>query len=209
MANRRFDMHHYRQALMRMRQGESDRRIAQVRLMGRQRAAAVRRTALERGWLDAASPLPDDATLAEVFEAAKRARKRAAQASSLEAHSDRIRGWISGGIDGTAMHFKLTHEHGFTGHYSSVRRLINQLAETTPRTTTVLDFAAGDTAQVDFGVGPKLYDSRTGAATKTWVFVMTLAWSRHQYAELVTDQSIQTWLGCRGSRVSTSASLAA
>ena len=25
---------------------------------------------------------------------------------------------------------------------------------------------------------------------------MTLAWSRHQYAELVRDQSVETWLGC-------------
>ena len=31
---------------------------------------------------------------------------------------------------------------------------------------------------------------------KTSVFVMVLAWSRHQYAELVRDQSIETWLGC-------------
>ena len=25
---------------------------------------------------------------------------------------------------------------------------------------------------------------------------MTLAWSRHTYAELVTDQKVATWLGC-------------
>ena len=31
---------------------------------------------------------------------------------------------------------------------------------------------------------------------KTWVFVMVLAWSRHQYAELVRDQKVETWLGC-------------
>ena len=26
---------------------------------------------------------------------------------------------------------------------------------------------------------------------------MTLAWSRHAYAELVTDQKVATWLGCQ------------
>lgn len=31
---------------------------------------------------------------------------------------------------------------------------------------------------------------------KTWFFVMTLAFSRHQYAEIVTDQKTATWLGC-------------
>ena len=39
-------------------------------------------------------------------------------------------------------------------------------------------------------------DVHTGEVFKTWVFVMVLAWSRHQYAELVRNQSVETWLGC-------------
>ena len=39
-------------------------------------------------------------------------------------------------------------------------------------------------------------DPRTGELVSTWVFVMTLTWSRHQYAEIVTDQKVETWLGC-------------
>jgi transposase len=31
---------------------------------------------------------------------------------------------------------------------------------------------------------------------RTWCFVMTLCWSRHQYVEFVWDQSVATWLGC-------------
>jgi transposase len=27
-------------------------------------------------------------------------------------------------------------------------------------------------------------------------FVMTLCWSRHQYAEVVLDQTVETWLAC-------------
>ena len=41
MARRRFEMHHYRQALLRMRQGDSDREIAAARLMGRRKVAQV------------------------------------------------------------------------------------------------------------------------------------------------------------------------
>ena len=37
--------------------------------------------------------------------------------------------------------------------------------------------------QVDFGAGPPITDVHTGEIFKTWFFVMTLAWSRHQYAE--------------------------
>ena len=35
-----------------------------------------------------------------------------------------------------------------------------------------------------------------GAEAKTWVFVMTLCFSRHMYAEIVTDQKVGTWLAC-------------
>lgn len=44
-------MHHYRQALLRMRQGDSDRDIAKGRLMGRRSAAALRNLAAAQGWL--------------------------------------------------------------------------------------------------------------------------------------------------------------
>ena len=49
-------MHHYRQALLRMRQGDSDRDIAAARVMGRPKAAQWRRIATEQGWLDPAQP---------------------------------------------------------------------------------------------------------------------------------------------------------
>ena len=39
-------------------------------------------------------------------------------------------------------------------------------------------------------------DRNTGEALRTWIFVMTLCYSRHQYAEMVLDQTVATWLGC-------------
>lgn len=60
----------------------------------------------------------------------------------------------------------------------------------------ILDFAPGEAAQVDFGKGPDIVDAFTGALTKTWIFVMTLCFSRHMYAEIVADQKVRTWLGC-------------
>jgi hypothetical protein len=55
-------------------------------------------------------------------------------------------------------------------------------------------FEPGEAAQVDFGRGPSV--PYGGAELLTWAFVMTLCWSRHQYVELVRDQSVETWLGC-------------
>ncbi|MCP4285059.1 MAG: hypothetical protein GY792_11490 [Gammaproteobacteria bacterium] len=79
-------MYHYRQALVRMRLGDSDRQIAKSGLMGRRVAATVRGEAAARGWLDTDQPLPPDETLASIFDAPK--KQRARQSSSLEPHRD-------------------------------------------------------------------------------------------------------------------------
>ncbi len=49
---------------------------------------------------------------------------------------------------------------------------------------------------MDFGKGPTITDVFTGEVIKTWIFVMTLCFSRHMYAEIVTDQKVETWLAC-------------
>ena len=60
----------------------------------------------------------------------------------------------------------------------------------------MIEFPPGDAAQIDFGAGPKIMDTDTGEIRKTWIFVMTLAWSRDMYAELIWGQSVATWLAC-------------
>jgi transposase len=194
MSKRSFEMYQYRQVLLRMRQGDSDREIARSRLMGRPKACAVREVAGEHGWLDPASSLPDDAMLASVFTGAPRAPTCV---STLEPFRAQIERWLQTGTQGTTIHAALCRNHGYTGSYSAVRRFVQVHAAGLPMATTMrLDFAPGDAAQVDFGAGPIVPHARTGQALKTWFFVMTLCWSRHQYAELVFDQTVATWLGC-------------
>ena len=65
-----------------------------------------------------------------------------------------------------------------------------------PDVSLRLTFKPAEAVQVDFGAGPLMTDVLTGEVFKTWFFVMTLAWSRHQYAEFVRDQTVATWLGC-------------
>ena len=60
MANRRFEMHQYRNIIVRMRMGESDRALSKAGLIGRKKAKQVRRMAQAQGWLDTSEPLPDD-----------------------------------------------------------------------------------------------------------------------------------------------------
>lgn len=193
MSNRSFEMYEYRQVLVRMRQGDSDRQIAAARLMGRSKAAKLRRVASEHGWLEAERPLPDDTALAEVLG---QRETNPGPSSQVEPHRERILAWTRAGITGTTIHQALVREHGFSGSYSAIRRFL-QANEPAPLKATVrLDFAPGEAAQVDFGAGPRILDTDTGELRKTWVFVMTLCFSRHQYAELIWRQDVATWLAC-------------
>src|SRR5690606_32649382 len=97
---------------------------------------------------------------------------------------------------GVVMHAALRREHGFTGSYSAVRRMLADLRAREPAATTVrLHFEPAEAAQVDFGAGPMMADEQ-GVLRRTWAFVMTLAFSRHQYVEFVWNQTVATWLGC-------------
>jgi transposase len=187
-------MYQYRHILVRMRLGESDRQIDAAGLMGRRAASKLRKKALKEGWLVPEHPLPSEQDLLEVLQRPKSARARAQ--STLEPYRKAIKKWVGEGIRGTTIHQALQRKYAYAGSYSSVRRFIRGLSDANPQVTTVLEFAPGEAAQVDFGKGPEIVDVYTGEVFKTWFFVMTLAWSRHQYAELVRDQSVETWMGC-------------
>ncbi len=193
MTNRRFEMHEIRQVLVRMRMGESNRTIAKTGLIGRRKAAALRELAQEHGWLEVDQPLPDEAELATHYADKPRT---ATTTSLVTPYHEQVKTWLETGVQGTTIYQTLVNRYGFAGSYSSLRRYLNKLAATHPRLTSVMEFAPGDAAQLDFGAGPKMVDTATGEIRKTWIFVMTLAWSRHMYAEFIWDQSVATWLAC-------------
>ncbi len=193
MANRKFEMHEYRQVLMRMRLGETDRAISKAGLMGRRKTADVRRNAEAAGWLDPNEPLPDDAVLAERLRPRP---QRSSTVSLVEPFAQDVTEWWRDGIAATTITAALKRKHGFNGSYSSVRRFVQQLEANHPEATVILEFDPGEAVQVDFGKGPDIVDPDTGELKPTWIFVMTLNWSRHQYAEIIRDQKTETWLGC-------------
>jgi len=186
-------MFQYRQILVRLREGESDREIARAGLMGRDKVASLRGLAGREGWLDASQAMPTDEAIAAAVGTARKARSTV---SSVEPWRGLVTGWLEQGVQGKTIHAALCRNHGFTGSYSAVHRLIHSIRAAAPAAVTVrLSFAPGDAAQVDFGAGPMLADA-DGVIRRTWAFVMTLAFSRHQYVEFVWDQTVATWLGC-------------
>ena len=186
-------MYQYRQAVVRMRLGDSDREIAKIGLLGRRKVAALRQVALAQGWLNQEQPVPEEATLAAVLTAAAPAVTTPSQ-SLVEPYRQQGTTWWQAGVQGTAIHQALVRQYGFSGRYLSVARFLQGLKATVPKATVILEFAPGDAAQVDFGRGPELVDTRTGDLGLSWVLVMTLCWSRHQYAEIVEDPTVWTWL---------------
>jgi transposase len=186
-------MFQYRQVLLRLRQGDSDRDIARSRLMGRPKVAVFRLLAEAQGWLKPEAPLPDDVAIAAVLSAPRRARSTVSSAEPFRAQIER---WADQGVSGVAIHAALWREYGFRGSYSAVRRMLAEIRASAPPATTVrLSFAPGEAAQLDFGAGPFLFDPERQQMRRAWAFVMTLCFSRHQYLEFVFDQSVPTWLG--------------
>jgi len=193
MANRRFDVFEYRQVLVRMRQGGSDRDVERAGLMGRRTAAATRVVFAERGWLDPVVQVPEASELAAAFA---RAPAGAIASSLCEPYREQILAWAREEIDASTIHQALARRYGFEGSYSSVQRFVKSLGVKAPRTTAPLTFAPGEAAQVDFGTGPELVSFETGEVVRTWFFSMQLCYSRHKYVEFVLDQTVMTWLGC-------------
>lgn len=192
MSNRSFDMYQYRQIIFRLRQGESLRGIAYAKLADRKKLRQIRDIAKEQGWLNIERDLPTDEELSCWFNLKQKSSKQ----SSAAPYTAQITKWVKQGIQTTTIHAALQRQYAFTSSYDTTLRFVNRIKESTLPVTMMLDFQPGECAQVDFGAGPKLVDSLTGLETKTWIFVMVLAWSRHMYAEIVLRQDVATWLAC-------------
>ena len=171
-------MFQYRQVLVRLRQGDTNRDIARSGLMGRPKVALFRALAEAEGWLAPEAGLPDDARIAALMAPAKRA---SSTISTLEPYRVQIERWAAQGVGGVAIHAALAREQGYRGSYSAVRRMLAGIRGSLRADLTVpLYFAPAEAAQVDFGAGPFLFDPVRGALRRTWCFVMTLCFSRHQ-----------------------------
>jgi len=121
--------------------------------MGRIKCGQVRTIARRRGWLDRGTPLPDDEVLVEAFERKQERDDNPTHQSLSREYEEQIRKWVEGNVCMTTIHQALVDQFGFTGSYSSVRRLVRRLDLRKPQATCVLDFAPGEAAQVDFGRG--------------------------------------------------------
>ena len=186
-------MHLLRDLLCRLRAGQSQRQVARDLSLARETVAKYRRLAAALGLLDADKPLPDEAVLPALLQAHMSAPQTP---SSVEPYRQVVEALLDQNVEMVAIHARLSQDYGYSGSYSSLRRFVAREYPGVPQVTIRIHAAPGEEAQVDFGSAGQLFDPRTGQARLAHVFVATLSYSRHMYAELVFDQKVATWLAC-------------
>jgi transposase len=190
MAGRRSTVTDIREIVRRVQLGEPDRRIARDLGVSRNTVAHYRLWAERHGLLT--GPLPEPGVLARSCSPRlKTARPTSSRSSSRSAS----RCWSCTRAASRARRSgSCCEQHGFGGSYSLVKRFLRRQAPSATCASIRVEVVPGEEAQVDFGYAGPFLDPELGRVRRAWVFVMVLSCSRHQYAELVFDQTVATWL---------------
>lgn len=184
-------MNRLRDVIYRLRVGDSDRAIARDTHLSRLTVRKYREFAQAQGYLDPETPLPEVQTLNGVLGEAPSPPR---SPSTVVPYKEIVENLLEQGVEMMAIFNRLHDHHSYKGSYSSVRRFVHQLRPSTPEAYVRVHSAPGEEAQVDFGSAGNFLDPPSGRVRQAYVFVMTLSFSRHQYAELVFDQKVSTWL---------------
>jgi len=94
-------------------------------------------------------------------------------------------GLVKEGVEMTAIWLRLQENFGYKGGYSSIGVLCIDWKPTEPERLCVFTASLARICKVDLGPVGQLYDPVTKRMRTAYVFVATLGYSRHQYAELV------------------------
>ena len=200
MGARRTDMHRLQEVIRLHRLGKSSRRIARHLSMGRDTIREYLLVLSKAGLLDGPSDaLPDLDVLSGLVREHIASGTTEVAPSTVEHWRDEVVRLREKGAGPTAIHDHLRlNQPEYQGSLSAIKRLcLRLLREEGPKAVDVaipVDTKPGQIAQVDFGYAGKRYDPERGVLRKSWVFVMTLGFSRRSYCALSFDQRIETWI---------------
>jgi transposase len=190
MAGRRKSVLDIREMIRRLRMGEGDRAIARDMELSRNTVKKYRKWAQEHGFLQKAE-LPELGVLEQRHRATMLGPAPGPE-SLCEPYRAFITEKLLQGVELRAL-LALLQERSFQGSYSALKRFVRRLPVHPDEVFVRVETEPAEEAQVDFGYVGELYDRLSGTLRKAWVFVMTLCWSRHQYAQIVFDQRVETW----------------
>ncbi|HSH81293.1 MAG TPA: IS21 family transposase [Herpetosiphonaceae bacterium] len=180
-----------RELLRHIQAEPSDRAVQRATGAHRQTVQRYRSWATAQGLLD--HPLPPVDQLQRLIDQTLELPPPPQVVSSVEPYRTLVSQLRAEGTEVAAIWQRLK-ERGFSGSYAAVYRFVRTLDDHTPDVVVRVERAPAEEAQVDFGAAGRMIDPATGTLRKAWAFVMTLAWSRHQYVEFVFDQKVGTWL---------------
>jgi transposase len=180
-----------RELLIHIRDNPHDRAVQRDTGVDRRTVQRYRRWATHHGLLT--DPLPPLADLHALLATTLDLPPPPQNVSSVEPYRAQVVALRQQGTEVAAIHQRLK-ERGYAGSYGSVYRFVRRLDPQHPTATVRVERAPGEEAQVDFGFAGRMIDPATGSLRKTWAFVMTLSWSRHQFVRFVFDQRMETWL---------------
>lgn len=180
-----------REMIRRFKSGQKIRAIARDLKISRNTIRAYHKWADKEGLLVAGADLP---TPGELEARLARSAPEVAE-SSVEPYRAFVTAKLEEGVELKALLGLLKEkEPEFKGSYSSLWRFAQKIVLRPPETFVRVETPPGEEAQVDFGYVGKFTDPAEQRERKGWVFLMTLSWSRHQYAEIVFDQKVETWI---------------
>lgn len=183
-----------RELLIHLRAQSSDRQVERDTGFNRRTVKRYREWAREQSLLEGEMPTLEE--LQARIASSMPEKTPPQNLSSLEAYREQVERWVKANVEIAAIRQRLM-ERGYMGSYASVWRFVRSIKPGKRQDMTVrVETKPGEEAQIDFGYAGLMIDPQTGKQRKAWAFVMTLAWSRHQYVEFVWDQKIATFLRC-------------
>lgn len=115
------------------------------------------------------------------------------RSKKLDAYEEQIKAYLEKDLSAVLIHQRLVQKHGLQLSYSCVSRYVANLKG--QQAYVPIQRAVAEEAQVDFGYLGK-FETSDGQLIKVWAFNMILSYSRYAYYELVTDQSVATFILC-------------
>jgi transposase len=180
-----------REILRHLRKNQSNRAAARALGINRKTVKRYRTWAAEQGLLE--GQLPSLGELHCLLDATFKTTPPPQNVSSVESYRELVVKLRKANVEIAAIYERLK-ERGYIGSYSSVYRFVRRLEPISPDVTVRIETRPGEEAQVDFGYAGRMIAPETGEHRRTWAFVMTLSWSRHQFVEFAFDQKAETWL---------------
>ncbi len=97
------------------------------------------------------------------------------------------------GRNAVSIYQDMVEQYGFEHKYNSVKRFCRVLRKKDPAQYDRLEFAPGEEAQVDYGIGALTRRAATGRYSRPRLFVMTLKYSRRCFRKVVWKSGQVAW----------------